>query len=286
MAAQLPVSISPEDYMSAAAPPALSGNTPWAGRYAPVMREVVRKHAADAPRSLQRHLGPSEVGHPCHRQVVGKLANLEATNHVGDPWPSVVGTAVHTWLADAFAADNIRTGLMRWIPEHRVTPIDGHSGTADLYDATERAVVDFKIQGESTAAKVRSPSGPPRNYVVQLLLYARGYRRLGLPVDRVALVSFPRTGSSLDALYVWERAYSPDDDHLIDDVVVPELEYRKRWAVAVATGRASINDVPAVPDSCQWCFLYRPQAARDGGAGCPGHAPGSPLNPGSDGPGQ
>lgn len=280
------VQISPSDFMSAAAPPALSGNTPWAGRYAPVIREVVRKHSSQAPRSLQRHLGPSEIGHVCHRQVVGKLAEVEPTNHVGDPWPSVVGTAVHAWLADAFSADNIRTGLMRWIPEHRVTPIDGHPGTADLYDAAERAVVDHKVQGESTASKVRGPSGPPRHYVVQLLLYGRGYRRLGLPVDRVVLVSYPRTGSSLDALYVWERPYTDADDHLIDNVVVPELEYRRRWAVAVATGRASLNDVPAVPEDCQWCPFYRPQAARDGGAGCPGHAPGGPTIPGSPRPGR
>lgn len=266
------MTLSPADFMASAKPTQLNGNTEWAARYAAEIRRVVHTHAERAPRSLQVHLGPSEIGHLCHRQVAGKLAGLPRTNHVIDPWPSILGTAGHAWLEEAFRAENERLGHLRWVPEQRVTPIDGHDGTADLYDAAEQSVDDHKILGESSMAKVRSADGPPRHYVVQLLLYARGYRRLGLPVQRVALLAYPRTAASLDGLYVWERPYTPADDELLDQVVA-ELDYRKQWAAALTSGLAQLMDVPAdTSDSCHFCPFYRPQSARDGGVGCPGHA--------------
>jgi hypothetical protein len=64
------------------------GSSPVRRRAAPGSLE----HAARAPRTLQQHLGPSELGVECDRQVAGKMAALPATNHVVDPWPSMVGT--------------------------------------------------------------------------------------------------------------------------------------------------------------------------------------------------
>lgn len=264
----------------AAAPAPLAGNTLWASRYAAEIRRVVHRHAAQAERSLQVHLGPSEIGHVCHRQVVGKLAGMPRTNHVVDPWPSILGTAGHAWLEEAFRRENERLGRVRWVPEQKVepfiggTPFDTHRGTADLYDADEQSVNDHKILGPTSLAKVRAPEGPPRHYVVQLLLYAQGYRNLGLPVRRVALIAYPRAAASLDGLYVWEREHTPADDALIAEVKA-QLDYRKQWAVALLTGAAKLGDVPADPtDTCHFCPFYRPQTAHDGGAGCPGHAVG------------
>jgi hypothetical protein len=266
------LAISPAEFMAASAPRQLNGNTPWASRYAAEIRRVVHAAAAEAPRSLQVHLGPSEIGHLCSRRVVAKLAGLPRTNNVIDPWPSILGTAGHAWLEAAFRKENDRLGRIRWVPEQRVVPIEGHSGTADLYDADEFSVDDHKILGETSMAKVRSPQGPPQHYVVQLLLYARGYRKLGLPVQRVALIAYPRTAASLDGLYVWERPYTPVDDELLDQVA-EQLEYRKRWAAAVITGAADIVDVPMdTHDECIFCPIFRPQSARDGGPGCPGVA--------------
>ena len=274
-----PTSIGPAEFM-AAAPAPLSGNTPWASRYAAEIRRVVHRHASQAERSLQRHLGPSEIGHRCDRQVVGKLAGLPRTNHVTHPWPSILGTAGHAWLEEAFRAENERLGRVRWVPEQKVEPFRGatpfqtHRGTADLYDADEQSVDDHKLLGPTSMAKVRSPDGPPQHYVVQLLLYAQGYRNLGLPVRRVALLAYPRTAASLDGLYVWEREYTPADGELIA-AVQERLTYRKKWAAAVLTGAATIKDVPFdTADECHFCPIYRPQSAHDGGTGCPGHATG------------
>jgi len=237
---------------------------------------VFLEHAAQAPRTLQQHLGPSELGVACDRQVVGKMAALPTTNHVMDPWPSIVGTACHAWAANAFEADNVRRGVLRWVAEQRVTPHPDHPGTADLYDAVEQAVVDHKFLGESSMAKVRKD--PPRKYVVQLLLYGLGYFALGLPVRRVALAAYPRTAASLDGLYVWERRFidetgqiAPENLELLS-TVFRQTEQRRHLADQLLGGRLRFEDVTHEPDAdeCYFCSFYRPQSARDGGPGCPG----------------
>lgn len=264
------MSISVAEFMSAA-PARLEGNTPWASRYAGELRRVVVDAANHSARNVQRHLGPSELGVPCDRQVVGKLAGLPVTNHVSDPWPSIVGTAVHAWLADAFTAANSKLDFPRWLAEQRVVPHPDHSGTGDLYDAVETAVVDHKVLGESSMAKVRSAKGPSTKYIIQLILYGKGFRLMGLPVTRVVLAAYPRTAASLDGLYVWERATGPQDDALIEEIF-RVTAHRKVLADAVMSGSVGINDIPiaADDDECYFCPFYRPQAKRDNGPGCPG----------------
>lgn len=262
--------ITAAQFMSAAPAP-MNGSSPWASRYAAELRRVVTETALNAPRNRQRQLGPSELGSQCDRQVAGKMAGLPHTNHVVDPWASVIGTAVHAWLADAFTSDNIRHNLMRWVSEQRVTPHPDHPGTMDLYDAWEQAVVDHKILGETSMAKVRSPYGPPIHYQIQLLLYGKGCRLLGLPVRRVALAAYPRSSASLDGLYVWEREASPSDDELLEEVFKLTAE-RKTLAQQILSGQKTLTDIPkrASEDECYFCPFYRPQSARDNGPGCSG----------------
>lgn len=141
-------------------PAAPGGNTPFAVRYSRELRSVAVRYAARAPRTLQEHLGPSELGYECDRQVVAKMARVPKTNNVTDPWASIVGTAIHAWLADAFTWDNDEIGTIRWVAEQRVTPDPGpdeHPGTADLYDAFELALVDHK--GLALDTEIPTPSG-------------------------------------------------------------------------------------------------------------------------------
>jgi len=202
----------------------------------------------------------------CDRLIVGKLAGEAVTNHVVSPWPSVVGTAVHAWLADKFALENTLTGTLRWVPEQKVSPHPSYPGTADLYDAAEQAVCDWKILAESSMRKVKSPSGPPRHYQVQLLLYALGYRKLGLPVRRVALVALPRTAATLDGMYVWAHDCSPADDELLNQVLAI-TETRRQVAQEILAGRLDIRQVPITPgpDICYFCFAGETEVVtRDG----------------------
>lgn len=271
---------SPADFMAAdisAAPVLINGNTPWAQQYARELRQIVIDYANRSERNLQSHLGPSEIGHPCHRQVAGKLALLPPLNHVSDPWPSIMGVAGHAWMEGAFGAAN-QPGAIRFLTERKVNPggaFATHPGTGDGYDAATESVLDWKFLGKTSMRKLRE-QGAPRHYFVQTLLYRRGFLALGLPVRRVALVAWPRTESSLDGMYVWEHIVTDEDERFLDEVIAPELAYRKQWAAALVTGAAQLTDVPAdTVDECHFCPFYRPQTARDGGPGCAGHATGT-----------
>lgn len=259
-----------DDFLNAPSAVQQSGNTPWARKYSLEVTRVIRAHAARTPRTLQVHLGPSELGAICDRSVAAKMARVPSTNHVGDPWASIMGTAGHAWMDEAFTAENLRQGVARFLTETRVTPHPNHPGTSDLYDAAEQTVIDWKFVGPTSLETVRSAEGPPRHYVVQLLLYALGFRNLGLPVGRVALVALPRTKSNLNDIYTWERVHTPADEELLEQVF-QDTERRRLWALALMSGRAQLNDIPISPSKyCLWCSQYRPQAAYDGGTGCPG----------------
>ncbi len=253
-------------FLAAAKPPLVSGNTQWASAKAREVADLLRRASARAPRSQQVHLGPSEIGVACDRQIVGKLVREAPTNHVSDPWPSIVGTAVHAWLAEVFAADN----PMRWLTERRVVPHPDHAGTADLYDAQDFAVLDHKVLGETTMAKVRSANGPPRKYVAQLALYGFGYLREGFRVDRVGVLAYPRTGSSLDGIYVWEHAMDASMAELLAEVF-SDMKRRRGMAAEIEAGQLRLEHVPTTPsqDECFFCPFYRPSASVDG-VGCDG----------------
>src|SRR6202012_5267972 len=105
---------------------AMNGNSSWAQRYSQELREVVVRYADRLPRNVQRHLGPSELGHLCDRQLVGKMAGVSLgsgnSNHMHDPWASIVGTAIHAFLEEAFKwEDSTLSGLNghRWFTEKR-----------------------------------------------------------------------------------------------------------------------------------------------------------------------
>ena len=259
-------------------PKSTHGSSPWAEQYGRTMKQLVKDRASRADRSMQRHLGPSELGEECDRQVVSKMAAMAKTNNVSDPWASVMGTAGHAWVEDMYKWDNRRRlaeGMPgRWIAEMKVTPDPGddpHPGTADLYDAEYLALVDHKFLGDTSRAKLIA-KGPKRVYYVQLLLYRRGYQNLGLPVNRIVLLAWPRTKSSLDDLYVWEHIPTPEDEVLVDKVIAQTKE-RQQVAELVKSGALNIMNVKPTPsdDSCMFCPLYRPQAAYDPSIfGCPG----------------
>lgn len=253
----------------------VNGNTPWAQGYAVHVRQLVDRQADRAPRSVQSHLGPSELGEVCDRQVIGKMVgpvfpNTRKTNHVSSKWPATIGTAVHAWLAQAFEDENKRIGVQRFLTELRVAPVLQHPGTTDLFDYIEQAVCDHKVLGPTSMAKIKSPAGPPRVYRVQLLLYWLGCLNAGLPARRIAIIAYPRTAPTLDGIYVWEHVPGPEDIDLLAEVL-RITAIRRDIAAAILRGDARIEDVPITPgENCFFCPFFRPQAAFDGGPGCPG----------------
>jgi hypothetical protein len=257
-----------------------TGNTPWAQRYSQDLRDVVIRYADRLPRNTQRHLGPSELGHHCDRQLVGKMAGVSfghgRGNMLHDPWASIVGTAIHAFLDQAFTWESAEgRDRERWLSETRVTPDPGalspHPGTADLYDRLYNTLADHKCQSEAIRTRLRR-DGPPYHYYIQMLLYALGYMHLGFDVQRVALVSWPRTKSTMDDMYVWEKTITVEDLREVSSVL-DKTVLREQLATWVADGSMSFWEVPMTPsnDDCQYCPFYNPAALGDGTAkGCPG----------------
>jgi hypothetical protein len=200
-----------------------------------------------------------------------------------DPWASIVGTAIHAFLEDAFRWEDNRlraevAGFQdRWFTEHRVTPDPAsampHPGTADLYDAHTFTLNDHKCQSEGVRDKLRR-HGPPHHYYMQMLLYAVGYMHEGFRVDRICLVSWPRTHSTMDDMYVWEKTITAEDIALVADLI-EKTQVREQLASFVVSGTLDFWQVPATPstESCQYCPYFRPDAATNPNVrGCPGTA--------------
>lgn len=262
----------------------MNGNSSWAQRYSQELREIVVRYADRLPRNVQRHLGPSELGISCDRNLVFKMAGVSlgsGGNNMHDPWASIMGTAGHAFLEEAFKWESLRLlreGLsdhVRWHTERRVVPDPGsaqpHPGTADNYDADTYTLSDWKFQSRGVRDKLRR-NGPPHHYFMQMLLYAAGYMNEGFRVDRVVLVSWPRTESSMDDLYAHEHVVTDKDIVQVMDLI-KKTEVREQLAGFVARGEMHWKDIPASPseDSCQWCPAFRPDAASNPKvAGCSG----------------
>ncbi|HEX5119814.1 MAG TPA: hypothetical protein VFW65_31905 [Pseudonocardiaceae bacterium] len=230
------------------------------------IRSIVTDAARHAPRSLQTALGPSEIGEPCARKLAYRLMRHTETNAGSDPWPSIVGTAVHAWLADAFLAANDKLGRIRFLVEQRVTIRPGLVGTCDLYDFDREMVIDHKVPGTTSMATAKR-NGPSPGYIAQIHLYAYAFAQLGLPVRDVALALYPR-GGLLSGLWMWTAPYDQSiarqalarHDAILEAAVALDVEQRP----------GHYREFPkVVGHACTYCAFWKP--GRDSGDGCPGH---------------
>lgn len=225
------------------------------------LRGRVRWYSSNRPRSLQRRLGPSEVGTPCTRQLAYKVAQHPPVNHDGgDPWPSFVGTATHAELEQVFSGTP-----EEWLTEQRVVVDDelDLAGSADLLRlaADGNTVVDHKVVGTTTMKKIRS-SGPSATYRTQINLYAHGFIRRGIPVEYVAIAFWPRSGQ-LSGLQVWLRRY---DQNVVDDALNRLQVVRTLHG---ALGDQLFAQLPTAESYCTSCPFYMP-GSTDPAVSCPG----------------
>lgn len=176
----------------------------------PEYQHIIEDSIVNAPRSLQKRIGPSEIGTECTRCLILKLAGVEEIRDVA--WLTWVGSAVHAYLEDTFAAKNESLGFQRFLIEERVhvgnvndVPI---TGKMDLFDLFTAEITDWKIVGKSTLDKVKAKS-VPKVYRAQSHLYASGSDRRGLNVHKVRIAFLPRNAPSLDHAFIFEEPYSP-----------------------------------------------------------------------------
>lgn len=211
------------------------------------------KHASDnSARNLQKAIGPSEIGHPCPRNVAYKVAQVPEQPNFQDPLPSVLGVAFHTWMEGNLPRDE-------WIPESKVQVTSTLSGHSDAYHIPTRTVVDWKMLGR-TAHTDWTGGYVSEQYEVQADCYGLGFWNAGYPVDRVAVAVFCRN-KPLSDLYVWSKPWDPANAQRAID----RLEIIKTYVQASGAGEHNVmplREVPAVAGGgCYFCAYKGDPAA-------------------------
>lgn len=247
------------------------------------VKRLIREAAFNAPRSLQKALGPSEVGHPCARKLALGMRGVRGHNRGGDPLASIIGIATHAWLENACRLDNDRLGRYRWIPESKVmvVPKEGNhpglKGSCDLYDRDTNSVLDFKVPG-ATRFKKYTTKGPSPTYRAQVHLYGRGYLNLGLPVEHVGIIFIPRAGT-LRGAKIWREPYN---QALVDEVLA-RIDNTLRL-IELLDLEHNLNNyrmIPITPDEdCYLCpFFVPPDTEPNGPLQCNQQSVGRNVTP-------
>lgn len=230
--------------------------------------DVIQWGYQQNPRNNQVAIGPSEMGVACDRRIAYRLADVPRCNTDMDPWPMIVGTAMHGWLEQSFNAWNLAHGDEKWLTEQKVKIDEVVQGSSDLYSMELRAVIDWKGVGPDVMRKIRK-EGPPPMYLTQIQLYGYGFSLMGFPVDKVCLAFMSRAGWLKD-MYVHCDDYDPG---------IAEAAIARVYGIATDITRTNVliypdrwNQISAVPtNDCGWCPWYDPSRSFDAdNTGCPG----------------
>jgi hypothetical protein len=223
----------------------------------------IRGYANSRPRSLQTTIGPSQVGTPCARQLAFQIGGREPGRDIHDPWPSIVGTATHAWLADAMEWANAQALLegkpQPWHIEKKVDVGLGLRGSCDAFHEPKKTVIDWKVLGD-TQHREYATGDMSTVYRVQAHCYGFGYYRAGYDVERVAIGLFGRA-KKLSDLHIWSEPFDPE-------VALRALKRLKIIQQAIAAGRDPMA-IPATPGGACYFCSYKGKA-EDGY--CPGKA--------------
>jgi hypothetical protein len=227
------------------------------------IKDVVNNRSVNAPRSQQKRIGLSEVGEICVRKTSYKLLDWEKTNPATDPWASISGTAIHSWLADAF-----EEFPDQYLVEHPVKVTEELGGTADLFDIERKMVIDHKCVG-ATSMRSRKKDGMTHQQRIQINLYGLGIEKeFGQgAVEKVALAFYP-LGGRLDGLHTivepYNRQMALDAIQRLEDTQV------LLWQLDPESSPKNWDLIPTTPSkSCSYCPWFLP-FSQDGSKGCPG----------------
>jgi hypothetical protein len=234
------------------------------------LRGVLIDFEAARPRSMQKELGPSELGTPCRQQIARKLAGAPRRPITEPTWAPFQGTAVHASMEDVVAFWNAQLGRKRWLAEDRliVDPGPGHypaiEGNGDAFDTDHDTVVDWKHVGTTALKKLLTAQRmgkPPRDqvsqeYRIQGHLYGLGHEAKGRPVRFVRLVMLARSWQYDDSAE-WTEAYNPDLARwaierywdVVDQVAELDLANHPEQITAVKASPSS--------DACKFCPFRR-----------------------------
>jgi hypothetical protein len=154
--------------------------------------KAVTSSSKGSSRSQQKQVGPSEIG-GCRRKVWLKLQGAESTNPNTLRLAAIMGTAIHTYIEQAFERQD--PFQERYILEGEYE-YEGLMGHIDMYDKENCEVVDWK-----TVKKTNLTYFPSKQQRMQVQLYGYLLVKNNVEVKTVTLVAIPRDGDERDIVY-------------------------------------------------------------------------------------
>lgn len=214
-------------------------------------RTLIEYSILNQPRSLQKRVGPSELGTPCQHCLAAKLAGWEK-KETDIPWLPFVGTAVHAALEEFFIRyeanrNAVNTTGRRYLTEYpsMVGVVDGVEigGSVDLVDLAAGMTIDWKIVGTTTLREAKS--GPSDVYRAQAHLYAKGLNDAGFDIRHVAIAYLPRNAITLADAIWWTE---PHDRALAERVLATAnamaVNLRAMESISTEARDAYISSLP------------------------------------------
>lgn len=162
------------------------------------------------PRSMQRIIGPSEIGTDCIHCLCCKLAQVPKRDE-GTFWASFIGSSCHKHVESLLRAFQHANKLDRFMIESKihVGNIGDQQiwGSCDLFDKQTKMVVDWKFVSLNRIKQFRQ-GNIPKQYQIQANLYAKGLNDAGIECETVSVCFLPRTEHTWGEKIWWIRPYN------------------------------------------------------------------------------
>lgn len=192
-------------------------------------RQQIEHSITHAPRSLQRTIGPSELGTPCLRCLTLKLIGIPKQPENKPAMYTFVGTCVHEHMERLFSSldpERYKTELkvtVAELPSAQSREIEEFTttvkGSIDIFDKKANATIDWKISSSDRIKNIKL-HGLPQEYLVQASLYGIGIcdpvGYSDIPVNNCMYPLFsyvyflPRNGQSLDSALPVKWSYTEE----------------------------------------------------------------------------
>ena len=154
--------------------------------------KAVTSTSKGSSRSQQKKVGPSEIG-GCRKKVWLKLQGVEQTNTDTLRLASIMGTAIHTYIQEAFERQDPFKERYILEGEFEYEDLMGH---VDMYDIEKMEVIDWK-----TTKKSNLTYFPSKQQRWQVQVYGWLLEQNHKPVKNVTLVAIARDGDERDIVY-------------------------------------------------------------------------------------
>jgi len=207
--------------------------------------KAITSTSRGSTRSKQVQVGPSEIG-GCRRKVWLKLQSAPSTNPNTLRLAAIMGTAIHTYIEQAFARQD--PFQERYILEGEYE-YEGLMGHVDMYDKEKCEVVDWK-----TVKKSNLTYFPSKQQRMQVQLYGYLLNKNEMEVKTVTLVAIPRDGDERDIVFHSE----PYDE----SVAIAGLAWLKEVM--------EMKEAPAPEKDAFFCQHYCGFYDKSGEVGCKG----------------